>query len=156
MGQKKTFSKGALIIREGSYQRDAYIIEKGRVEVSRKNEKGNKTVIAIRGKNEIIGEMTLLDGGTRCATVTALDDCEVSILKYESFKVLPGSNSGVKALRKVMNDRKKAATFPQHSPSLNQSGEGWGFFSEKTLIFFQVQAIDTHYPLNTNILMELC
>ena len=108
MAENQIYRKGALIIREGSYQRDAYIIEKGRVEVSRRDEKGNKTVIAVRGKNEVIGEKTLLDGGTRCATITALEDCEVSILEYEAFKDLPDSNPGVEVLRKILNDRKKS------------------------------------------------
>ncbi len=112
MSEKQIYRKGALIIREGSYRRDAYIIEKGRVEVFHLDEKGNKSVIAICGEKEVIGEMTLLNGGTRCATVTALDDCEVRILKYESFKYLPDSNPGMEVLRKIMNGRKKTATLP--------------------------------------------
>lgn len=107
MGEKKSFSKGTTIIREGSYQRDAYIIEKGKVEVFRQDEQGNKKVIAVRGQQEVIGEMTLLEGGTRCATVIALEDCEVNILPYETFQGLPDSNPGVKALRNIMNERKK-------------------------------------------------
>jgi len=110
MSKTHVYSKGTLLIREGSYQRDAYIIEKGRVEVSKRDEKGNKRVVAVCGKNEVVGEMTLLNGGTRCATITALDDCEVRVLTYESFKGLSGSNPGVKALRKIMDDRKKSGT----------------------------------------------
>ncbi len=95
MSDKKKYSKGTLIIREGSYQRDAYIIEKGRVEVFRQDEFGNKKVIAVRGQNEVVGEMTLLEGGTRCASVIALEDCEVRVLQYENFQGLPDSNPGV-------------------------------------------------------------
>lgn len=113
MNKKHTFSKGALLIREGSVQRDAYIIDKGLVEVSKRDEKGNKRIIATCGKNEVVGEMTLLNGGTRSATITALDDCEVSEITYESFKFLSDSNPGVKALRKIMNDRIKGETFQQ-------------------------------------------
>jgi len=105
MNRKHALSKGALLIREGSVQRDAYIIDKGLVEVSKRDEKGEKRVVAICGKNEVVGEMTLLNGGTRSATITALDDCEVSEIAYESFKFLSDSNPGVQALRKIMNDR---------------------------------------------------
>ena len=108
MREKKVYAKGELIIREGSVQRDAYIIEKGTVEVFRQDENGNKKVIAVRGKQEVIGEMTLLEGGTRCANIIALEDCELSILEYESFKDLPDSNPGVQTLRKIMNERRKA------------------------------------------------
>lgn len=113
MVDKQIYREGGIIIREGSYQRDAYIIERGRVEVSQNDEKGNKKVLAIRGKNEIIGEMTLIEGGgTRCATITALEECELRVLKYDDFKGLPDSNPGVKAIKKVMNDRKKVETPP--------------------------------------------
>ena len=78
------------------------------MEIIRQDEEGNKKVIAVRGQQEIIGEMTLLEGGTRCATVIAKEDCEVRVLPYETFQGLPVSNPGVKALRKIMNDRKKA------------------------------------------------
>lgn len=106
MSEKLLYRKGETIISEGSDQRNAYIIEKGRVIVSQQDEKGKKTVIAIRGHQEIIGEMTLLEGGTRSATVTALEDCELSVLSFERFQSLPDSNPGVKALRKIMNERK--------------------------------------------------
>ena len=75
---------------------------------SRQDEEGIKKVIAVRGEKEVIGEMTLLEGGTRCATVMALEDCEVNILPYETFQDLPDSTPGVKALRKIMDERKKA------------------------------------------------
>jgi|SaaInlStandDraft_2_1057019.scaffolds.fasta_scaffold95922_2 CRP/FNR family transcriptional regulator, cyclic AMP receptor protein len=108
MTEKKFFPKGSLIIREGSVQRDAYIIEKGQVEVFRQDEKGNKRVIAVRGEQEVIGEMTLLEGGTRCANILALEDCEVSVLSFRSFKDIPDTNPGVIALRKIMEARKKS------------------------------------------------
>ncbi len=105
MDEKLTFSEGDLIIPEGSSHREAYIIEKGRVEVSQRSEKGEKVVLAIRGEKEIIGEMALIGGGSRCATITALEDVEVSILSYERFKKLPSSNPGVKAIKKIMQER---------------------------------------------------
>ena len=72
------------------------------------DEKGNKRVIAVRGEQEVIGEMTLLEGGTRCANILALEDCEVSVLSFRSFKDIPDTNPGVIALRKIMEARKKS------------------------------------------------
>ncbi|MBT3365684.1 MAG: cyclic nucleotide-binding domain-containing protein [Nitrospina sp.] len=110
MNEKKVYTKGALIIREGSVQRDAYLIEKGRVQVFRQDENGNKAVIAVCGKQEVIGEMTLLKGGSRCANVVALEDCELSVLSFNVFKDLPDSDPGVRILRKIMDERIKSAT----------------------------------------------
>ncbi len=108
MTEKLVFSEGDLIIPEGSSHREAYIIEKGRVEVSQRNEKGEKVVLAIRGENEVIGEMALIAGTTRSATVTALEYCEVSVLSHERFQKLSASNPGVKAIKKIMQDRIKS------------------------------------------------
>ncbi|HIE80483.1 MAG TPA: cyclic nucleotide-binding domain-containing protein [Nitrospinaceae bacterium] len=110
--RKKVYAKGEWIIREGSVQRDAYIIEKGTVEVFRQDENGNKKVIAVLGKQEVIGEMTLLEGGTRCANIIALEDCELSVLSFQSFKDIPDTNPGVIALRKIMEQRKKSEALP--------------------------------------------
>jgi len=52
------------------------------VEVFRQDENGNKKVIAVLGKQEVIGKMTLLEGGTRCANITALEDGELSVLSF--------------------------------------------------------------------------
>ena len=112
MREKKVYAKGEWIIREGSVQRDAYIIEKGTVEVFRQDENGNKKVIAVLGKQEVIGEMALLEGGTRCANIIALEDCELSVLSFQSFKDIPDTNPGVIALRKIMEQRKKIAALP--------------------------------------------
>jgi len=107
MDEKQFYSEGDLIIPEGSFQRDAFIIDKGSVEVSQMDKDGKKVVIAIRGEKEIIGEMALIEGNARCATVIALEDCELSILPFEKFQNLPDSNPGVKAIKKIMNERRE-------------------------------------------------
>ena len=57
---RQSFKAGDVIIRQGSYETSAYIIESGRVEVSiMVNDK--KTVFAILGKKQIFGEMALMD-----------------------------------------------------------------------------------------------
>lgn len=106
MSDEEIHPEGSLIMRAGSVQRKAFIIEKGTVEVSKLDENGNKTVLAIRGPNEIIGEMTLLEGGTRCATAIALEECVLRVLTYDKFKRLQNSNPGLQAIKKIMVDRK--------------------------------------------------
>ena len=86
--------------------------KKGTVEVFRQDENGNKKVIAVLGKQEVIGEMTLLEGGTRCANIIPLEDCELSVLSFQSFKDIPDTNPGVIDLRKIMEQRKKSEALP--------------------------------------------
>jgi CRP-like cAMP-binding protein len=68
----QSFKAGDVIIRQGSYETSAYIIESGKVEISiTVNDK--KTVFAIMGEKQIFGEMGLMDDRPRSATVTALE-----------------------------------------------------------------------------------
>ena len=86
------FKKGEKIIEEGAPGDCAYIIEKGSVEVSKLTPQGEKQVLGILDKSEIFGEMGLIDGLPRSATVTALEDCVMSVCSQETFNNLADHN----------------------------------------------------------------
>lgn len=72
------------IFREGDLGYCAYIIVKGRVEVSTcKN--GDHIVLARRGVGDIFGEMAIVDRKPRSATVRALEDCELLVVSEEQL-----------------------------------------------------------------------
>ena len=66
------FKKGAKIIEEGTLSDCAYIIESGRVQVSKTLSNGEEQVIGILEENDIFGEMSLIDSFPCSATVLAL------------------------------------------------------------------------------------
>jgi CRP/FNR family transcriptional regulator, cyclic AMP receptor protein len=82
------FKKGEKIIEEGTLSDCAYIIGDGQVEVSKKLPNGEKQIIGVLNKNDIFGEMGLIDGFPRSATVEALEDCSISIITQASFNSL--------------------------------------------------------------------
>ena len=86
------FKKGKDIIKEGAPGDCAYIIEQGSVEVSKLTPQGEKQVLGILEKSEIFGEMGLIDGLPRSATVTALEDCVVCVFTKETFNNLADHN----------------------------------------------------------------
>jgi len=86
------FKKGEDIIEEGTLGDCAYIIEQGSVEVSKLTPHGEKQVLGVLEKSEIFGEMGLIDGLPRCATVTALRNCVVSVCSRETFNSLADHN----------------------------------------------------------------
>ena len=86
------FKKGEKIIEEGTLGDCAYIIEEGSVEVSKLSPHGQKQVLGVLEKSEIVGEMGLIDGLPRSATVTALDDCVMSVCSQETFNNLAAHN----------------------------------------------------------------
>ena len=87
-----TFKKGDDIIEEGTLGDCAYIIEQGSVEVSKVTPHGEKQVLGVLKKSEIFGEMGLIDGLPRCATVTALENCVMSVCSRETFNSLADHN----------------------------------------------------------------
>ena len=86
------FKKGEDISEEGTLGDCAYIIEEGSVEVSKLSPHGEKQVLAVLEKSEIFGEMGLIDGLPRSATVTALEDCVVCVFTKETFNNLADHN----------------------------------------------------------------
>ncbi len=86
------FKKGEDIIEEGTLGDCAYILEKGSVQVSKLTPQGVKQVLGVLEKSEIFGEMGLIDGLPRSATVTALEDCVVCIFTKETFNNLADHN----------------------------------------------------------------
>ncbi|MBT7707541.1 MAG: cyclic nucleotide-binding domain-containing protein [Nitrospina sp.] len=86
------FKKGAEIIQEGMLSDCAYIIESGSVEVSKKRPNEDKHIIAVLKENDIFGEMGLIDGLPRSATVVALEDCSISKMTQETFNHLAQQN----------------------------------------------------------------
>ena len=86
------FKKDEIIIEEGTLGNCAYIIDEGSVEVSKLSPHGKKQVLGILEKSEIFGEMGLIDGLPRSATVTALENCVMSVCSKETFNSLADHN----------------------------------------------------------------
>ena len=88
----KYFKKGEEIIKEGMLSDCAYIIDTGKVEVSKILQNGEKQIISLLNENDIFGEMGLIDGFPRSATVVALEDCTISIMTKGAFNSLAEHN----------------------------------------------------------------
>lgn len=77
-------AKGAEVFREGDFGSCAYLIERGRVEISIERS-GRSVVLADRGPGEIFGEMAIIDNQPRSATVSASEDCELLMITREQL-----------------------------------------------------------------------
>jgi CRP/FNR family transcriptional regulator, cyclic AMP receptor protein len=105
----KYFKKGEEIIKEGMLSDCAYIIDAGQVEVSKKRPNGEKQIIGMLNENDIFGEMGLIDGFPRSATVVALQDCTISIMTQEAFNSLAQHNpEALMPILKVLAKRLRA------------------------------------------------
>lgn len=78
---RRSFPRGQVIIREGDTDAALYIIVSGQVTVTKKANPGGPDLhLATQGAGAFVGEMTLLDGSPRSATVTALTAVECLVL----------------------------------------------------------------------------
>lgn len=73
--------EGTKLVREGEFSYEFFVIEQGRAEVSRADH-----VIAELGPGDFMGEMGLLGGIQRNATVTALTQMTVIVMSGQEFR----------------------------------------------------------------------
>ncbi len=78
------FEPGEVVFEAGSSSDCAYLVEEGKFEVFRICD-GQKQVLAILKEKDIFGEMGIIDGQPRSATVTALEKGKVSLITQECF-----------------------------------------------------------------------
>jgi CRP-like cAMP-binding protein len=81
----KRYRKHNLIFFEDDLGQNLFIIKRGRVKISRIDENGGEVIFAILGEGEFFGELSIIDGQTRSATVTSMEDVELLVLRRGDF-----------------------------------------------------------------------
>ncbi len=88
-GKEESFKLGDILMEEGQESDKIYVIEKGYVNVTKKDPMGNDVLIGTAGPGSIIGEMGVFMGIERTATVRAVSDLKaVSFGKDEFLEVV--------------------------------------------------------------------
>jgi CRP/FNR family cyclic AMP-dependent transcriptional regulator len=91
---REQFSKNQIIFSAGEKTEMLYVVISGRLKVAMGDDQGKEVVLAMLGPGEYFGEMALLDGGTRSASVIAVAACELLCLsKYEFTKFMENNFS---------------------------------------------------------------
>ena len=85
VGIKKNYKKDTIILMEEDESGALFIIVSGKVKVTRTSNDGREVILNILSESDIFGEMALLDGLTRSATVTAIEDSELFIIQRNQF-----------------------------------------------------------------------
>src|SRR5213595_4251992 len=81
------FAKGSLIIREGDNAGPLYVIEKGRARAFT-GVNGRDQNLAFYREGDLFGELSILNGSPRAASVEAFTDCQVQALDPKSVRDL--------------------------------------------------------------------
>ncbi len=77
--------KDEVIVYQTDKSTDMYIIVKGRVKVTLLSEEGEEFILTDLQKGDFFGELSLIDGSPRSATVIAEEDSTFGILKRENL-----------------------------------------------------------------------
>lgn len=81
----RAFAKGSVVISEGDEALALYVIVSGRVKVYTTTHDGKEIILRLHGPGEYFGELTLLDGSTRSASVKAIEACKLLVLPKGKF-----------------------------------------------------------------------
>jgi len=101
--QKRTYQSGEVLFQEGQVGKAVFIIESGRVELSRKLGNGDVRSLGILGPGQIFGEMALLEQMERTATATVVEDGVIHLLYTATLESLIRHQPqiGVKLMRNM-------------------------------------------------------
>jgi CRP/FNR family transcriptional regulator, cyclic AMP receptor protein len=76
----RSFPGGTRVFHEGDHSDACYIVREGAFRVTREHSDGRAITLATLGPGDIFGELAMLDGEVRSASVEALDDGELLAL----------------------------------------------------------------------------
>ncbi len=82
----KRFSKGTLIFRQGDLSREIFILQQGKIKLTRNLRNRSRTLSILSSPGDFFGEMSFINNKPRTATATAIDDSMLIVLEPEIFE----------------------------------------------------------------------
>jgi CRP/FNR family transcriptional regulator, cyclic AMP receptor protein len=108
-------AQGAVLWKEGDAGRECFVLSEGHASVTIGDD-----VVAMIGPGDLVGELALLDGQPRVATVTALSDLHVVTLSAREFNELLARLPVVaRRILKLVGDRLRVADAELHQLRLS-------------------------------------
>jgi len=90
----KKISANTVLFHEGDQGEDMYIIQSGKVKIS-KRIRGVEKTLATLEKGEFFGEMAILNDKPRSATAETIEDCEMLSIDRKTFDTLIRGNAEI-------------------------------------------------------------
>lgn len=90
----KEFKRGTVLFREGEPGKEMYVLQSGRVAISKKVRDVEK-VLAILGPGEFFGEMAIISNKPRNASAAVEDDARLLVIDPKTFEMMIRGNSEI-------------------------------------------------------------
>ena len=87
----KRFPLGTVLFREGDRGEEMFILQSGKVKISKKIRGVEKTLATLE-KGEFFGEMAILNDKPRSASAETIEDCDMLVIDRKTFETLLRSN----------------------------------------------------------------
>ncbi len=85
IGRREIVPENTTIFSEGDLPEALYLILSGRVQVLKKDQDGKNARLAILQTADFFGELALVDGAPRSATVQTIEPCELFVIQRRHF-----------------------------------------------------------------------
>jgi CRP/FNR family cyclic AMP-dependent transcriptional regulator len=100
----REFPKGTILFREGEPGNEMFVVQQGRVNVSKKVGEVEK-ILSSMGPGEFLGEMSILNNKPRSATATCAEDSKLLVIDAKTFEAMIRGNAeiAVRMIKKLAN-----------------------------------------------------
>ncbi|MFN3076791.1 MAG: Crp/Fnr family transcriptional regulator [Alphaproteobacteria bacterium] len=101
--ERKLFYAGQTIFKEGQVGHEAFVVQRGAVQILKRDALGKDVVLAELHDRALFGEMALIDDQPRSATARALNDTVCLVIKESDFKQRMGvASPWIRALMRIL------------------------------------------------------
>jgi CRP-like cAMP-binding protein len=114
------FPKAAFLCREGGTDVSMFVVVRGMVEVIKEDGKGSAKLLARLGPGQIIGEVSLVDGLRRSASVRAMEETTVLVMDRDVLDGLLKNHPRLVALFSFSLAKSLAARLRQTTGALSE------------------------------------
>jgi small-conductance mechanosensitive channel/CRP-like cAMP-binding protein len=102
----ETYASGEVPVRQGEPGDSFYIIKCGKVNVVVQKSSGESAVVATLGPGTFFGEMSLLTGAVRTASILVMEDAEFIVVDRESFRSTLANNPSIaESMSHILSER---------------------------------------------------
>lgn len=95
IARRRTFGRGEVVFHQDDPADSLHLVVKGRFAIARRTALGEDALLAICGRGEVFGELALISGEARSATVTALEPGETVCVHRTEFDQLRARHHSV-------------------------------------------------------------
>ncbi len=82
---QQSYSKDQVILFEEDGGQTLFIVMSGQVKISRITDDGREVILAVMAEGDFFGELSLLDGHSRSASVICIKDAEMLLINRDDF-----------------------------------------------------------------------